>query len=142
MWVLDLEDIEKCSGKIIKRQNLSQRRVEGERTVFHKDDILYSKLRPYLQKMLIADDEGICTPELIPFRTLGGVNREYILWFLRSPQVDYIINEASYGTKMPRVNTETMINLVVPLPPLAEQQRIVERLNTILPLCNELIEEI
>lgn len=140
LWSLDLEDIEKDTGRIIKKYRVGERAINGDRTYFHKGDLLYSKLRPYLQKMLIADEEGVCSPELIPFQTLGAINKKYVLWLLKSPSVDYEINSSSYGVKMPRVNTETMINLMVPLPPIEEQERIVEMLDYIIPLCEQLLE--
>ena len=57
---------------------------------------------------------------------------------LKSPHVDYVINAVTYGVKMPRVGTDTMVNLLIPLPPLAEQHRIVAKLEEILPLCDKL----
>lgn len=139
IWSLDLEDIEKTTGRLLCKQKASQRKINGDKVKFFKGNILYSKLRPYLLKILIADDDGICTPELIPFDMIGDINPRYILWVLRSPHVDYKINAVTYGVKMPRVGTDTMVNLLIPLPPIEEQQRIVERLDALLPLCNTLV---
>lgn len=139
IWSLDLEDIEKTTGRLLCKQKASQRKINGDKVKFFKGNILYSKLRPYLLKILIADDDGICTPELIPFDMIGDINPRYILWVLRSPHVDYKINAVTYGVKMPRVGTDTMVNLLIPLPPIEEQQRIVERLDALLPLCDTLV---
>ena len=92
---------------------------------FDSGDILYSKLRPYLLKILVAPDCGICTPEIVPFKMLGKLDPEYIVAFLKCPYVDGVINSVTYGVKMPRVGTETMTELLVPIPPLSEQRRIV-----------------
>ena len=100
-------------------------------TVFTKGDILYNKLRPYLLKILVAPDDGICTPEIVPFRVYGGINPNYIVNYLKSPYVDNLINSITYGVKMPRVGTETMTSLLVPIPPLEEQRRIVERIKEV-----------
>ncbi|MCI7477896.1 MAG: hypothetical protein MSA77_06650, partial [Selenomonadales bacterium] len=78
---------------------------------------MYSKLRPYLKKILIADDDGITTPELVPFNMYGDSYQGYFLWYLRSPYVDDTVNSVCYGVKMPRVGTDTMLNLLIPLPP-------------------------
>lgn len=139
IWSLDLEDIEKTTGRLLCKQKASQRKINGDKVKFFKGNILYSKLRPYLLKILIADDDGICTPELIPFDMIGDINPRYILWVLRSPHVDYKINAVTYGVKMPRVGTDTMVNLLIPLPPIEEQQRIVEHLDALLPLCDTLV---
>lgn len=137
MWGLDLEDIEK-GGRLLEVKTVGERKAIGDKTVFHKGDILYSKLRPYLLKILVAPDDGICTPEIVPFSMFGGINSEYIVAYLSSPYVDNLINAITYGVKMPRVGTETMVNLLVPLPPLEEQQRIVQSLACILPYCKKL----
>ena len=133
IWGLDLEDIEK-GGRLIVRKTVGERKAIGDKTVFSKGDILYSKLRPYLLKILVAPECGICTPEIVPFQMYGGIVSEYIVNFLRSPYVDNLINSITYGVKMPRVGTETMTTLFVPVPPLAEQRRIVQRIEELLPL--------
>lgn len=141
MWILDLQDIEKDTGHIIRHKFVKCCTIKGDRTIFHKGDLLYSKLRPYLKKILIAPADGICTSELVPFQVYKGINAHYILWWLHSPFITLKVNASSYGVKMPRVGKETMINLLVPLPPLAEQHRIVARLEEMLPFCRQLAGE-
>ena len=126
IWGLDLEDIEK-GGRLLVKKSVGERKAVGDKTFFDKGDILYSKLRPYLLKILIAPDCGICTPEIVPFKVFGRINPEYIVIFLKCPYVDAVINSVTYGVKMPRVGTETMTSLFVPIPPLSEQSRIVEK---------------
>ena len=128
IWGLDLEDIEK-GGRLLEHKTVGERRAVGDKTVFAKGDILYSKLRPYLLKILVAPDDGICTPEIVPFRVYGGIDPNYIVNYLKSPYVDNLINSITYGVKMPRVGTETMTSLLVPMPPLEEQRRIVEKID-------------
>ena len=129
-WGLDLEDIEK-GGRLLEHKTVGERKAVGDKTVFSKGDILYSKLRPYLLKILVAPDDGICTPEIVPFRVYGGINPYYIVNYLQSPYVDNLINSITYGVKMPRVGTKTMISLLVPIPPLEEQQRIVDKISAV-----------
>ena len=133
MWSLDLEDIQKESGAILTRTTAFERKITGDKVLFYKGQVLYSKLRPYLKKILIAPDNGICTPELVPFNTYL-VYANYIVYVLRSPHIDYVVNSVTYGVKMPRVGTETMVNLLIPLPPLSEQKRIVAKIEELLPL--------
>ena len=82
-------------------------------------------------KILVAPDDGICTPEIVPFRVYGGIDPNYIVNYLKSPYVDNLINSITYGVKMPRVGTETMTSLLVPVPPLEEQRRIVEKIDEV-----------
>ena len=133
MWGLDLEDIEK-GGRLLVKHKVGERKAIGDKTFFEKGDILYSKLRPYLLKVLVADEDGICTPEIVPFKVYGGIVAEYLVAYLQSPYVDSTINAATYGIKMPRAGTETMTALLVPLPPLSEQQRIVNRIKSLIPI--------
>lgn len=140
-WTLDLEDIEKETGFIINKKIAVDKKIKGERVIFNKGQILYSKLRPYLKKVLVAPDTGVCTSELVPFSCFNGIDAGLLVYILKSPFIDKKVNSESYGVKMPRVGTETMINLLIPLPPLAEQKRIVERLEELLPLCDELIKK-
>ena len=132
IWGLDLEDIEK-GGRLLVKKTVGERKAVGDKTVFTKGDILYSKLRPYLLKILVAPDSGICTPEIVPFTVYGGISAEYIVNFLKSPYVDGLVNGETYGIKMPRAGTDTMISLLVPLPPLFEQHRIVAKIEELLP---------
>ena len=137
LWELDLEDIEK-GGNIIDFKTVRDCDAKGDKTFFQKGNILYSKLRPYLLKILVAPADGICTPEIVPFEVYGDINAEYIVMFLKSPYIDNYINSITYGVKMPRVGTETMVNLLIPLPPLAEQYRIISQIAEIMPFIDNL----
>ena len=139
MWGLDLEDIEK-GGRLLNRKTVGERKAVGDKTFFDSGDILYSKLRPYLLKILVAPDCGICTPEIVPFKVFGKLDPDYIVAFLKCPYVDAVINAVTYGVKMPRVGTETMTELLVPIPPLSEQKRIVEKLNEVTPITDSYAE--
>ena len=132
LWGLDLEDIEK-GGKLLNIKTVGERKAIGDKTIFNRGDILYSKLRPYLLKILVAPDGGICTPEIIPFTCYGNICKNYIVSFLKSPYVDDYINSVTFGVKMPRVSTETMTSLLVPLPPLSEQFRIDTKTKELMP---------
>lgn len=138
VFSLDLEDIEKDTGSILNILFSSEREIKGEKTKFCKGDILYSKLRPYLRKILIAPQDGICSSELVPFSCYKKECNLYLIYLLKSNYIDYTVNNATYGMKMPRVSTGTMVNLLVPLPPLAEQKRIVAKVEELLALCDKL----
>ena len=128
-WVLELEDIEKDSANIIQILKKHERCINGIRHKFTKGNILYSKLRTYLNKVLIAPKDGYCTTEVMAFNALGGMSNEYICHVLRSSYfLDYTL-QCGYGVKMPRLSTTDACNGLIPLPPLAEQQRIVDAID-------------
>ena len=130
-WILELEDIEKDSANIIQRLSQNERLIKGTRHKFSKGEILYSKLRTYLNKVLIAPDDGYCTTEIMPFNTYGIISNNYICHVLRSSYFLDYTSQCGYGVKMPRLSTLDACNGMIPLPPLNEQFRIekeIERL--------------
>ena len=131
-WVLELEDIEKDSAKILCARHKKDREIKGVRHRFKAGDILYSKLRTYLNKVLIAPNEGFCTTEIIPISVKLGIHNKYICHVLRSQAfLDYTA-QCGYGVKMPRLSTKDAQNGIIPLPPYNEQLRIVSMVEKLL----------
>ena len=127
-WVLDLEDIEKDSGIVIRKKRMSEVKAKSDKHKFDRGNVLYSKLRPYLNKVVVADGDGFCTSEILAF-DFSPIMSEYAQVYLMSPFfVDYAMNGA-YGVKMPRIGSERGNNALMPLPPLDEQNRIVLKFN-------------
>ena len=137
-WVLDLEDIEKNTGKIIeKKRNVKS---TSNKNVFEEGYVLYSKLRPYLNKVVIADETGVCTTEIIPINVKTAkvpLLPHYLQFCLMSPYFLNYANRCSYGVKMPRLGTNDAKAAYIPLPPLAEQKRIVAKIEELMPLVEE-----
>ena len=86
--------------------------------------MLYSKLRTYLNKVLVADMDGFCTSEILPLDFGDNVLSDYARHVLMSKMfLDYTA-QCGYGVKMPRLGTNDGRRALFPLPPFAEQQRI------------------
>ena len=127
-WVLELEDLEKDTAKIIQTLSRSKRSIKGVRHRFNKGDILYSKLRTYLNKVLVAPQSGYRTTEIMPFNSYCNVSSYYLNHVLRSAYFLDYTQQCGYGVKMPRLSTTDACNGMIPLPPLAEQKRIVKEI--------------
>ena len=127
-WVLELEDLEKDTAKIIQTLSISKRSIKGVRHRFNKGDILYSKLRTYLNKVLVAPQSGYCTTEIMPFNSYCNVSSYYLNHVLRSAYFLDYTQQCGYGVKMPRLSTTDACNGMIPLPPLAEQKRIMKEI--------------
>lgn len=127
-WVLELEDIEKDSGNIVAQKSKEDRTINGVRHKFIKGNVLYSKLRTYLNKVLVAPTDGYCTTEIIPIETYDCIIPEYLCAWLRSPFFLSYTAECCYGVKMPRLSTSDARKGIIPLPPINIQQYIVEKL--------------
>ena len=128
-WILELEDIEKDSGRLIQRRIKSNRIVNGVRHSFSKSNVLYSKLRTYLNKVLIADQDGYCTTEIMPITCKKGIMPEYLCHVLRSNYYVGYTTSLGYGVKMPRLGTNDALKSMIPVPPTSEQARIVSAID-------------
>jgi len=132
-WILDLEDIEKHTGRILAFVTKAERNSLSTKHKFYKGQVLYSKLRPYLNKVVIAPKDGYCTSEIIPLKLYGKILPKYIQLFLMSDTFLSYVNLISYGVKMPRLGTDDGKKAIIAIPPLKEQERIVEKYESILP---------
>ena len=124
-WILDLEDIEKDSGIVLQKVRQGERNAESTKHRFHKGQVLYSKLRPYLNKVVLADEDGYCTSEILPLEFDWNILPQYARYFLMSPTFLRYANKCSYGVKMPRLGTTDGKKAIISVPPVKEQKRIV-----------------
>ncbi len=134
-----LEDIESVTGRVL-RDPRSKPVQEGTSTSFHFNEchVLYSKLRPYLNKVALPDFEGRCTTELIPLRPHPGVSREYLAWLLRRPQTVESAMREKTGARMPRADLRHILSLPIPVPPsLEEQSQVVQKMARCLNLVSQ-----
>ena len=137
-WVLDLEDIEKGTSKLLYRATYAERSSKSTKSVFKAGDVLYGKLRPYLDKVIVADSDGVCTTEIVPIVPSKAVIPEFLCWQLKRPAFLAHVNSLMYGVKMPRLGTDDANSSIHPLPPLEEQRRIVARIGELMSRCDEL----
>ena len=139
-WVLELEDIEKDTARIQNRISRQEREIKGTRHSFKKGDVLYSKLRTYLNKVLVAKEDGFCTTEIIPIKPNECITAEYLCHVMRSKYfVDYTV-QCGYGVKMPRLSTTDAKKAIIPLPPLAEQNQIVTKIEELFTQLDNIAE--
>ena len=124
-WILDLEDIEKDSGVVLQKVRQGERNAGSTKHRFHKGQVLYSKLRPYLNKVVLADEDGYCTSEILPLEFERNILPQYARYFLMSPAFLRYANKCSYGVKMPRLGTTDGKKAIISVPPVKEQKRII-----------------
>lgn len=137
-WVLDLEDIEKETSKLLCKIRFSERNSLSTKSIFKKGDVLYSKLRPYLDKVIVADEDGVCTTEILPLKFFGNLNPFYLRFTLK--RIDFLkyVNGITKGMKMPRLGTSDGQMALIPIPPINEQTRIVQKLEALMQYCDGL----
>ena len=139
-WILDLEDIEKETGMVLKKVTKAQRNSVSTKHKFHFGQVLYSKLRPYLNKVVLSDADGYCTSEILPLEFKNCVLPEYARYYLMSGTFIAYANHCSYGVKMPRLGTTDGKKAIFSLPPLSEQKRIVETIDFCFVQLNKISE--
>ena len=137
-WILDLEDIEKETGVIKKYTTKSERNSVSNKYSFCKGQLLYSKLRPYLNKVVIATKDGYCTTEILPLTIYGNIYSPYMQLFIMSPTFLTYVNMISYGVKMPRLGTNDGKNAIIAIPPINEQKRIRDKFDIVAPLFDKI----
>lgn len=125
VWLLNLDMIESNTGKVIEKHYCSIDEAGSSTHWFDEQHVLYSKLRPYLNKVVLPDALGLATTELVPMLPdPKRLDRKYLYYYLRSEQFVLWINEQVAGAKMPRVSMNIFWAHEIPLPPLEEQKRI------------------
>ena len=139
VWNLSLEDIEPQTARVVRRQSCTVSALGSVKCAFDERHVLYSKLRPYLNKVVLPDGRGVGTSELLPLLPDPlRMDREFLAFYLRSPDfVDFAVVN-SRGANLPRVAMGALWAHRVPVPSLDEQRRIARRIGE----CMERIDEI
>lgn len=144
-WVLELEDVEKASSRLLQRVTFSERQSKSTKNRFDAGDVLYGKLRPYLNKVLIADQPGFCTTEIVPIKCPEQLDTRYLFYWLKHPHFLRYVEAESHGMNMPRLGTEAGRAAPLVLAPRPEQTRIADHLDTLLARikdCNDHLDAI
>ena len=130
VWHLGLDQIEGHTGVVLGKHRAPVSDAGNSTFHFDQSHVLYSKLRPYLNKIVVPDEPGIATTELIPLKPHPHlVCREFLAYYLRSPEFLAYASQYVTGAKMPRVILDRFWAHEIALPPLSEQHRIVEILD-------------
>lgn len=132
IWLLNLDMVEQQTGNIISYNYVGNGELNGSIVQFDTDNVLYSKLRPNLNKVVIPDRSGFATSEMLPLKPNTSVLcREYLAAYLRSDSfVSWAVSKTA-GAKMPRLGTKVLLDKEIPLPPLEEQRRIAALLDKV-----------
>jgi len=124
VWLLNLDMVEAQTGRIIDYLYVPEEEVGNSTCTFDTSNVLYSKLRPYLNKVVIPNRCGYATSELLPLKpNPSKIERTYLAFMLRSDEFVNMINEKVAGAKMPRVSMSDFRDFNVPVPPMELQKQ-------------------
>lgn len=135
---IGMENIVSWNGKYITTESQYDK---TQSLIFRKNDILWGKLRPYLAKVYHCNDDGCCSSEFCVIRIDNEYNVRYFWNLLISSEFVATIDQSTYGTKMPRANADFIRNVSIPIPPIAEQNRIASYLDAECARIDAVIEQ-
>ena len=142
---IDIGSIDNTKQCLSEKENiiLPENAPSRARKKVKKGDIIYATVRPYLHNMCIIDREfsrePIASTGFAVMTTHVGVNNRYLFFYLLAPTFDAYVNsnENSKGVAYPAINDKALYSAIIPLPPLAEQHRIVSKIEELLPYIDQ-----
>jgi len=134
------DNIEKNTGKLINYKTVKEDNVISSNHYFFPSQLIYSKVRPRLNKVIKVDFEGLCSADMYPIRPL--INADYLLYCMLSSFFLAEVYKFDNRVKMPKINQNQLSQIPIPLPPINEQQRIITRIEQLMSLCDEMEQSI
>ena len=122
-WLLQLDMIESNTGKVLNKNLVTLDEIGASTIKFSSDNVLYSKLRPYLNKVVLPDEPGFATSEIIPLLPNEELNKIFLAFLLRDNSIVRFLNAHVSGSKMPRVQADIFWNLDIILPTITLQNQ-------------------
>jgi type I restriction enzyme, S subunit len=130
------DNIEKGSGVLLPCATVREDKVTSKNHRFYSGQIVYSKIRPNLSKVVVVDFEGLCSADMYPIDSL--VNVFYLqLYMLSDPFLTQAV-KTDTRVAMPKINQAELNTIAVPVPPLAEQRRIVAKVKELMAIADQL----
>lgn len=133
------DNIEKKTGRLLEYRTIEEDNVKSAKHKFYPNQILYSKIRPYLSKVVLVDFEGLCSADMYPIET--ELETRYLYWYMLSQKfLDYASNCGSRSV-LPKINQKELSKIPVPVVSIEEQKEIVKIIDKLIESENS-IEEI
>ncbi len=134
------DSIEKGTGRLLKRRTVKESGVKGPNSRFYTGQLLYSKIRPSLSKVIIADFDGLCSADMYPLESM--IDSNYLLQVMLAEVFLTQVRVAENRIKMPKLNIVSLSNIIVPIAPNDEQKKIVKTIDELMSLCDQLTAQL
>ena len=123
---IGVENIEKETGRILKVEKVSDSNIKSSKNYFTRDDVLYSRIRPNLNKVALPDFDGLVSSEVFVINCGSEINKFFLTYILRSKKfVTYAMLNSS-GANFPRVNKKIIEGYKIKVPPIELQNKFAE----------------
>jgi len=120
---IGLEHIEKHTGKIVGNGNSTNMR--STKTIFNKNNVLYGRLRPYLNKVCVPDFDGVCSTDILVFQENNYILSKFLSYLLQENNFVRFANKNMSGVNHPRISFDKISKFKINLPSIEEQKEIV-----------------
>jgi len=131
MTLVAPDHIEPGTGRLLEKRTAGEQRAISGKYVVGVGDVVYSKIRPYLKKAILADFDGLCSADMYPMCPAEGVVGSYVLAVLLAHAFTAYAESVSVRSGMPKINREELAGFELDLPPLPEQRAIAAALNDV-----------
>ncbi len=124
--------IEKGTGKLIKKRTVKDAGIVSPNHLFFEGQIIYSKIRPNLRKVVLAPADGLCSADMYPLAT--KLNHQFLIYYMLTDVFTSSVLTSDTRALLPKVNQKQLNKVLIPIPPLKEQDRIQEKVTRILEI--------
>ncbi|MEX5443189.1 restriction endonuclease subunit S [Acinetobacter schindleri] len=124
--------IDKGTGKILYKETAEEQGADSNKYLCFKGEVIYSKIRPALAKVAICEeDSALCSADMYPMDGFNGLSNKFLYYFILSDSFTEAVILDSDRVAMPKINRESLSEYKLPIPPLEEQKRIIDFIETI-----------
>lgn len=125
------DHIESKTGRLLEQKTASDQHAISGKYIFEPGDIVYSKIRPYLRKAMLAAFRGLCSADMYPLTPMQNVSSGFILAVLLGHRFSTFAESVSVRSGIPKINRDELAEYKVALPPFPEQQAIAAALSDV-----------
>ncbi len=129
LFYIGLEHIEKGTGRLTAKVGIDE--IKTVKNKFKEGQILYGKLRPYLNKVYLATKSGVCSTDILVFDISNAVCNSYARHYMLSLQFVNDMSDNTNGVNLPRVSTKYINSYQFPVAPFPIQRAIVSKIETL-----------
>ena len=131
MTLVAPDHIESETGRLLTKQTASEQRAISGKYLFARGDVVYSKIRPYLRKAVLADFDGLCSADMYPLKPAPNVSGSFMLAVLLGHRFTKYAESVSVRSGIPKINRAELADFLVALPPPCEQHTIAAALSDV-----------